>query len=114
MKKYLPFALGIIALVVPILTSAADIPAGEPVTLQGIEDTVRELSRFLIRLSGIGAAIALLIIGLWMVFAKEEATFAKAKAWFWRALLGALVIFGVGVILNTIQGVFTGDFFGGF
>jgi hypothetical protein len=65
-------------------------------------------------MSEVAAVVSIVVIGIWMMIAKEEEGFKKARSWLWRAMIGALVIFGVGVILNSIKGVWTGDFFGGF
>lgn len=113
MKKYIIPVISIIALTVPFLVRAdiPTVPTGEAVTLTEIEDTIRRIATFFIRMSGILAAISIISIGIWMMFAKDEASYTKAKAWFVRALWGALVIFGVGVILATVRGVWTGKFF---
>lgn len=114
MKKFIPLLVVGAGLIIPLLAGAGDIPTGEPITLGAIEGVVHMLAVFFIRLSGIAAAMSIIVIGIWMMTAKSEESFKRAKYWFGRALLGALVIFGVGVILNTIQGIWTGEFFGGF
>ncbi len=101
-------------LTTPLVAYAGEIPAGEALTLERIGTAVATLAAFFIRMSGIFAAIALVTIGIWMMFAKTPEQFTDARKWFVRALWGALIIFGVGVILNTIQGIFTGNFSGGF
>ncbi len=91
---------------------ASDIPQGNVVTLSGIETTIRNFVRLLLRISGTIAVLFLLIAGIYYMYAGGEPDkVKKAQAMFWSGIKGALIIFGVGVILNTIQAIFTGDFF---
>lgn len=89
------------------------LPPGEPWTLSRIMDEVlNPLANFLIAAGIILAVISIVLSGIMYFKAgSNPESVSKATTWFKNGLIGALIILGVGVIINTIALIVTGEAF---
>lgn len=88
----------------------ATIPPGTPVTLESIEDIVSTITDFLLYIGGTVATFMMVLSGiLWTTSGGDPKRLETAKAMFKAALIGAIIIFAIGVILRTIQNCIQGD-----
>lgn len=107
----------IIFLILALFNSASiawaqSLPPGEPITLLRIDQMIFDISTFLIRVSAVLALIFIVWSGITYMYAGEEkGKVDSAKIRLKNGVIGSLIIFGVGVILQTIAGVITGEFF---
>lgn len=70
------------------------------------------LTNFLIAVGIILAIIVIVVAGVMYLKAGSDAeAVKKARAWFWNGIKGAFIILGVGVIIWTVYGIVTGQFF---
>ena len=70
------------------------------------------LTNFLIAVGIILAIISIVVSGVLYLKAGSDTTKVdKAKAWFKNGIIGAFIILGVGVIIWTVYGIVTGQFF---
>ena len=103
-------------LVMPLLAMALDTPgvpvAGQKITLNEVERLINGVARFLIVVSVIVAVIFIVYGGIRWIIAPGDP--AAAKTIIKNGIIGALIILGVGVILQTLQGVISRTFFGTF
>ena len=90
----------------PFPTTA--VPPGTDVTLNKIAIWVDKIAQTLIYL-GVTLAVIFIIWGgigyMWAGGDSEKAT--KAKTRLWNGIIGALIVLGVGLIINTIQTLVT-------
>lgn len=77
-----------------------------------MDEFLTPLANFLIAAGVVLAIIALVVAGIMYFRTPSEAQAKLAKAWFKNGLIGAVIILGVGVIINTVALVVTGGFFG--
>lgn len=96
-------------------TSDFQLPPGNPITEDSISDFLTSVANFLIAIGVLGAVITIVTAGI-MYFGAGFSSNAvtKAKDIFKNALIGTLIILGVGVIINTISIIISGEFFGNF
>lgn len=111
-KVLLSFAV-ITTLVVPLVAFAATAPQpnidGKPVTLDKLETFVKDVMDSLITIVSLVVVGAFIYAGFLMVTAGDNAAqFGKGKTALKHAAIGAAIVFGVGVIVNTIAN-FAGD-----
>lgn len=87
--------------------------AGPPgLTLAEIADLIAIVGSFFTSVGVLLAIIAIIWSGLvYMNAGGDENKIKKAKAWFRNALLGALIVLGVGLIINTIANIISREFF---
>ena len=105
-----------VLLLTPLVLFAAtakDFTPGKPITLGWISDLIDTIARFLIQVSIFIAVIAIIWAGILWTTAGSSDRSQKAKDWLKNGIIGALVILGVGVILQTGLALVTGDFFNG-
>ena len=116
--KIILVSLAIAAVLTPMLVLAATLPTPTPptvgtaVTLNEIEALIRRIAQFLIIVSVIVAVIFIIWGGVMYMAARgneEQAT--KAKTTIFNGIIGAAVVLGVGVILQTLAGLITRSFF---
>lgn len=109
--------LAIVAVLMPVLVLAA-LPTptppvtGEGIDLDEIEDLIQRIAQFLIVVSVIVAVIFIIWGGVMYMAARgneEQATAAKTTIF--NGIIGAAVVLGVGVILQTLAGLITRNFF---
>src|SRR3989344_1648655 len=91
----------------PLLALALAVPgqpvAGQAVTLNEVEGLINGVARFLIVVSVIVAVIFIVYGGIRWIAAPGDPT--AAKQIIWNGVIGAIIILGVGVLLQTLQGV---------
>ncbi|TSC91295.1 MAG: hypothetical protein G01um10142_23 [Parcubacteria group bacterium Gr01-1014_2] len=86
--------------------------AGRGLTLVELGSIIALIGSFLTNIGVLFAIIAIVISGImYMNAGSSPEAIKKAQAWFKNALLGALIVLGVGVIINTIANVVTREFF---
>ena len=111
-------ALAVIAVLMPVLVLAASLPTpmppttGQAITLNEIEGLVKRIAQFLIIISVILAVIFIIWGGVMYMAARgDEDSVNKAKSTIYNGIIGAAVVLGVGVILQTLAGLITRSFF---
>lgn len=92
--------------------SLPPLPPGQGLTTSGLLGTFTKLANFLIAAGVILAIITIVISGIMYFWAGSDAEAKNAKGWFKNGLIGAIIILGVGVIINTVALVVSGGFFG--
>lgn len=94
-------------------SATSEIPPGRAYDLDDLEYLVRSLTRRLIYLSGILAVFFIILSGLMYMYAgDDEKKVEKAKGMLKSGIIGSAIVFGVGVILLTVEAIVMGDFFG--
>ena len=108
----------VVAVLTPVLVLAVTLPtptpptSGQALTLVEIENLIKRIAQFLIIVSVIIAVIFIIWGGVMYMAARgneEQAT--KAKSTIFNGIIGAAVVLGVGVILQTLAGLITRSFF---
>lgn len=111
-------AMTVAAALMPVLVLAISLPnptpptGGQAVTLNEIEALIQRIAQFLIIVSVIISVIFIIWGGVMYMAARgneEQAT--KAKTTIFNGIIGAAVVLGVGVILQTLAGLITRSFF---
>lgn len=88
------------------------IPGAEPITLFELTYIVGLIGNFFVMVAPVLLIISLVLSGITFAVAGPNANaVAKAKKWLGYSVVGGLVIFGSGVIINTIAFIVTRDFF---
>ncbi|MEK7659368.1 MAG: hypothetical protein AAB338_01795 [Patescibacteria group bacterium] len=86
--------------------------SGQGLTLAEIGTLIARVGSFLTSVGVLFAIIAVIVSGIMYMRAGAEPTkITSAQSWFKNALLGALIVLGVGVIINTIANIVTREFF---
>lgn len=81
-------------------------------TLAELGSLIAIVGSFLTNVGVLLAIIAIIVSGImYMKAGDNQIQITKAKSWFKNALLGALIVLGVGVIINTIANVVSREFF---
>lgn len=114
-------ATTITAVLLPVLALAVVLPTPTPpisggpegaVDLSEIQSLIERVANFLIIISVIIAVIFIIWGGMMYMAARgNEEQAGKAKTTIFNGIIGALVVLGVGVILQTLAGVITRSFF---
>lgn len=90
----------------------ADLPTGQPVTLNEVNGLVEQIADFLMSVGLLGGVIYIIWSGITYMMAGAEPTkVTEAKERLKTAIIGTAVVLGVGVIIQTIAGIVTRDFF---
>ena len=106
------FAAGPSANSVNIDIPATPIPGQKAFSLSELSQIIGILGRFLVAVAPVLLVISLIWSGiLYMKAGGSDTKVAEAKKWFGYAIVGGLIIFGVGVIINTVAAVITREFF---
>ena len=93
-------------------TAFADLPAGQPITFDEIDNLIERVASFMIVTSVILAVIFIIWGGITYMAAGADTTkVAEAQTRIKNGVIGAAVVLGVGVIIQTIAGIVTRDFF---
>ena len=116
MKKFIYVGIMIMALMMPVLVLALNTPVppvgGTGVTLSEIEGRIRQVAQFVIIVSVILAVIFIIWGGVaYMTAGGDETKTAAATGRIWNGVIGAAVVLAVGVILQTLAGLITRNFF---
>ncbi|MBX4211820.1 MAG: hypothetical protein KW806_03505 [Candidatus Yanofskybacteria bacterium] len=91
-----------------------DIPEGNPITLGGLTDNLESIVKFLVIIAGFLMVGFVIWSGLYWMYAGARGDTGKvedAKGMLRAAIIGSLIVLGVGVILQTIRGFVSGEFF---
>lgn len=90
----------------------ADLPAGKPITLPEVDSLIGQIAQFLVVVSVLIAVIMIVWSGITYMYAGADSTkVGEAQTRLKNAVIGAAVVLGVGVIIQTIAGIVTRDFF---
>lgn len=90
----------------------ADLPPGNPVTFDEIDNLIERVAQFLMVTSILIAVIMIVWSGITYMAAGSNATkVTEAQARLKSAIVGAAIVLGVGVIIQTIAGIVSRDFF---
>lgn len=93
-------------------TILADLPAGQPITFDEIDSLIGQVAQFMIVVSVLIAVIMIIWSGITYMSAGANATkVTEAQTRLKNSVIGAAIVLGVGVIINTIAGIVTRDFF---
>lgn len=88
-----------------IILAQAPVPEGKAIRLEDILEIMERIAGFLIFAGEIIAAIVIVYSGVVYMTAGADPTKVKtAKDTLKSGLIGALIVFGVGVIINTVSG----------
>ena len=90
----------------------AELPEGFPITLKDIELWVEDIVTSLIYIAGVAMVGFVVWSGIYWMYAGakgDSGAVEKAKGMLKAAIIGAAIVLGVGVILNTISNIFGGD-----
>ena len=116
LKKHLYTGIISLALMTPFLALALVNPTppiqGSEIRLSEIQSIITQIAQVLIVLSVILAVIYIIIGGIaYMHAGGDEGRAKKAKDRIWKGIIGAAVVLGVGVILQTLAGLISRNFF---
>ncbi|MEK7603760.1 MAG: hypothetical protein AAB461_01405 [Patescibacteria group bacterium] len=105
-----------VAVLTPVLALALPTPTppvtGTGITLVEIQALITRIAQFLIVVAVIIAVIFIIWGGiLYMAARGDEGKAETAKATIYNGIIGAAVVLGVGVILQTLAGLITRSFF---
>jgi len=102
-----------LALVIPSdIDPNHPIPGNEPITLPEARSIIGAIGGFLVIIAPIILIISLILAAItYMSGGASPEAVKRAKSWFGNAVIGAFIIFGAGVIINTIAAVVSRNFF---
>ena len=90
----------------------ADLPAGQPVTFNEVDSLINQVAQFLLVISVLIAIIMIVWSGITYMAAGANTTkVTEAQARLKSTIIGAAIVLGVGVIINTVAGIVTRGFF---
>lgn len=111
-------ATTVAAVLMPILVLAVTLPTptspvtGGAISLAEMQQRIEQIAQFLIIVSVIIAVIFIIWGGIMYMAARgDEEKAGTAKTTIYNGIIGALVVLGVGVILQTLAGVISRSFF---
>ena len=100
------------AITIPGGGTGSSLPSGTPITLDVLDYIIFRVSTFFITTSGVLAVVFIIWSGITYMSAGEDASkIETAKARLKSGIIGAAIVLGVGVIIQTIASVVTLDFF---
>lgn len=90
----------------------ADLPPGQPITLPEVDSLIARIAQFLLVVSVLIAIIMIVWSGITYMAAGANTTkVTEAQTRLKNAIIGAAVVMGVGVIIDTVAGIVTRNFF---
>ena len=93
-------------------TILAQLPPGKPITFNELDNLIARVAQFVMVTSVILAVIFIVRAGItWMSAGADTKKVDDAKAQLKGGIIGAVIVLGVGVIINTIAAVVTREFF---
>ena len=96
----------------PGFTLAQSLPTGQPITLDVLDSIIFRVSTFVISISAVLAVIAIIWAGITYMYAGDDSSkVTSAQNRLKSGIIGAAIILGVGVIIQTVASVVTLDFF---
>jgi len=91
---------------------AQGLPPGQPVTFDEIDSLIGRIAQFLVVVSVLIAIIMIVWSGITYMYAGSDSTkVGEAQTRLKNSVIGAAIVLGVGVIIQTIAGIVTRDFF---
>lgn len=107
------YTLPVLALNIPgSRIGSGGLPPGQPITLDVLDYLIFRVSTFFISVSAVLAMVFIIWAGVTYMYAGEDTTkITAAQGRLRSGIIGAAIIFGVGVIIQTIASVVTLDFF---
>ncbi|OGN13978.1 MAG: hypothetical protein A3J47_04260 [Candidatus Yanofskybacteria bacterium RIFCSPHIGHO2_02_FULL_43_22] len=106
------FSKTVLALVLPGGGGGSNLPSGQPITLDVLDYIIFRVSTFFISISAVLAVIFIIWAGVTYMYAGDDSTkITAAQGRLKSGIIGAAIILGVGVIIQTIASVVTLDFF---
>lgn len=92
---------------VPIFVAYGQtIPSGVVITPEGLLDVMQSVGGFLMIAGGILATITIIVTGImYMLAGSDQKKVTDAKGMFRAGIIGALIIFATGIIINTVRGL---------
>ncbi|OGM99571.1 MAG: hypothetical protein A2736_00700 [Candidatus Yanofskybacteria bacterium RIFCSPHIGHO2_01_FULL_41_27] len=119
MKNKKNIMLGVLAVAVVVLAGAVnfvsaygELPEGIPVTLGEVEAIIHTIAVFLILIGGVLAVIFIILAGVKYMYAgSDSAKVGEAQTMLKNGVIGAAIVMGVGVIIQTIAVLVNRDFF---
>ncbi len=91
---------------------AQGLPPGTPITLDVLDYLIFRVGTFFVSVSAVLAVIFIIWSGVTYMYAGDDSTkVIVAQSRLKSGIIGAAIIFGVGVIIQTIASVVTLDFF---
>lgn len=95
-----------------LASQLADLPAGKPITFNEVDSLINQVAQFLLVVSVLIAVIMIVWSGITYMAAGANATkVTEAQARLKSAIIGAAIVLGVGVIIDTVAGIVTRGFF---
>ncbi len=90
----------------------ADLPSGQPITFSGLDYVIERIADF-VMVTGMVLAVIYIVWGgiTYMAAGADTTKVDEARERIKNGVIGAAVVLGVGVIVNTIAGVVSGYFF---
>ncbi len=118
-KKIAKIAIPVAALMLPFMSLAVTVvppdvsTTGAPITLADMQNMITSIANFLIIVSVIVAVIFIIWGGIMVIASHGDPTRAK-KGYdiIKNGVIGAAVVLGVGIILNTVKALLARTFFG--
>ena len=93
-------------------TILAQLPPGKPITFNELDYLIARVATFVMVSSVLLAIIFIVRAGItWMSAGAETKKIDDAKAQLKSGIIGALIVLGVGVIINTLLAIVTREFF---
>ena len=90
----------------------AELPAGQPVTFDELDYLIGRIASFMVVTSVLLAIIYIIWGGItYMAAGADTAKVDEAKIRIKNGIIGTAVVMGVGVIINTVAGIVSRDFF---
>ncbi|MEK7121703.1 MAG: hypothetical protein AAB857_03270 [Patescibacteria group bacterium] len=90
----------------------ADLPAGKPITITEVDILIERVAQFMVVVSVLIAVIMIVWSGITYMYAGSDTTkITEAQTRLKNSMIGAAIVLGVGVIIQTIAGIVTRDFF---
>jgi lysylphosphatidylglycerol synthetase-like protein (DUF2156 family) len=102
--RYLPVLIVVFMVFSGVAAHAVDTPIeGTAIDIKDIENLIQDVANFFLTVAGIVAVGFMVYGGVQMVTSRGNDTkFGEGKKTLTNAIIGAVVIFAVGIIINTI------------
>lgn len=98
--------------IVQIIIPTTPVPSQQGLTLAELGSIIAIIGLFLTSIAVLFAIIAIIVSGIMYMRAGANTTkITEAQTWLKNALIGALIVLGVGMIINTIANIITREFF---
>lgn len=116
-RKIAQIAIPLTLLLVPLAGLALVQPTNPvdntgPLDLAGLEAIIQKVANFLITVS-IVIAVGFIVWGaiIWMSAGGNDERAGKGRKFIWNGILGAAIVFAVGLILSTLKSTIASQFF---